>query len=63
MKLDISTYTELDDPESIRRCKQKVVEDHPELDADEKTKSMKNGLKQLKIMCKQLQILSMHQNL
>ena len=31
MKLDIPTYHNLTDPETIRRCKQKVVENNPTL--------------------------------
>jgi len=41
MKLEIPIYTELADPETIRRCKQKVVEENPELGAD-KIQSFKN---------------------
>lgn len=39
MKLEIPIYNELDDPESIRRCKQKIVRQHPELAPDEKIRS------------------------
>lgn len=41
MKLEIPMYKELVDPETIRRCKQKVVEENPELEAD-KIQSFKN---------------------
>ena len=42
MRLEIPIYQELIDPETIRRCKQKVVEQNPLLASDEKTKSSKN---------------------
>ena len=45
MKLEIPTYQELADPETIRRCKQKVVEQNPLLASDEKTMSSKNTKK------------------
>ncbi len=48
MKLEIPTYQELVDPETIRRCKQKVVADNPELTPDEKTESFK-GIKKTAI--------------
>jgi len=49
MILDIPTYSKLTDPESILRCKRKVVENHSELGADEKTLNKKYE-KQLAIM-------------
>jgi len=42
MMLDIPTYSQLTDPESIRRCKQKVVENNPTLAASDKLTSLKN---------------------
>ena len=42
MKLEIPVYIELTDPETIRRCKQKVVENNPTLAASEKLSNLKN---------------------
>ena len=49
MVLDTVTYNQLTDPESIRRCKQKVVENHPELQASDEMLYKKDN-KQLAIM-------------
>jgi len=45
MHLAIPTYHELADPETIRRCKQKVVEQNPHLKSDENLQSKKDAKK------------------
>ncbi len=45
MKLEISTYSHLTDPETIRRCKQKVVENNPTLAASDEFTNLKNTKK------------------
>ena len=45
MTLDIPTYSQLTDPETIRRCKQKVVENNPTLAASDKMSNLKNTKK------------------
>lgn len=45
MALDIPTYSQLTDPETIRRCKQKVVENDPTLGASNEISNLKNTKK------------------
>jgi len=45
MELSIQTYSELIDPETIRRCKQKVVENDPTLASSDKILEKKNTKK------------------
>lgn len=49
MKLEIPVYTKLTDPETITRCKRKVVENNPTLAASETLSNLKNA-KQVAIM-------------
>jgi len=45
MELHISTYYDLTDPETIRRCKQKVVETNPDLAASDEVTDKKSEKK------------------
>ena len=45
MKLEIPVYSKLTDPETIRRCKQKVVENNPSLAASDEFSNLKNTKK------------------
>jgi len=49
MKLEIPVYVKLTDPETVTRCKRKVVENNPTLAAAEKLSNLKNT-KEIAIM-------------
>jgi hypothetical protein len=49
MKLEIPVYKELNDPESIRRCKQKVVENNPHLKSTDESLNNAKSTKKIAI--------------